>query len=477
MITNRYFDIESSKSRSKWEADFQRRLEAAKYIDFLNNEQLPHTIDHLTSLFPNTIEQIKHYIKIEFLTSQLIDKLSIMFQEDPVIVVDGIADSQQDSLDAILDRVKLISFLDFAQQLANNYLKVAIMPRWDSKRKETYLHLITPDEMIVVQDSDRPQIADAVLINIGILENTHLKAEYVNRYMYIDSDVIYECELNSETGKIYKKCNEQKNRYGRIPIAFFSVYPCLKSFWGDKKNDIIETNLFINEHKTDLSIMIHYQAFSTLVRKGNAEWLAEVPVKFGPQFSVDIATDPLGAGDQETDVKYITPSVEIESVSNYIDKEIIKLAQAHGISARAYRGETGEANSGYSIKLSMLDLIKRNINQRKHFEEPIKELIRHIMATEQIAAEGVRFGSLEQIYNRDIDITFGDITIEEDPTIELDNDIKAVAGGFASPVDIIMKRYPNLTEEEAKDKYEEIIAIKQGRQREPDQIDRMIDEL
>jgi hypothetical protein len=477
MITNRYFDIESSKSRSKWEADFQRRLEAAKYIDFLNNEQLPHTIEHLTTLFPNTIEQIKHYIKIEFLTSQLIDKLSIMFQEDPVIVVDGIADSQQDSLDAILDRVKLISFLDFAQQLANNYLKVAIMPRWDSKRKETYLHLITPDEMIVVQDSDRPQIADAVLINIGILENTHLKAEYVNRYMYIDSDVIYECELNSETGKIYKKCNEQKNRYGRIPIAFFSVYPCLKSFWGDKKNDIIETNLFINEHKTDLSIMIHYQAFSTLVRKGNAEWLAEVPVKFGPQFSVDIATDPLGAGDQETDVKYITPSVEIESVSNYIDKEIIKLAQAHGISARAYRGETGEANSGYSIKLSMLDLIKRNINQRKHFEEPIKELIRHIMATEQIAAEGVRFGSLEQIYNRDIDITFGDITIEEDPTIELDNDIKAVAGGFASPVDIIMKRYPNLTEEEAKDKYEEIIAIKQGRQREPDQIDRMIDEL
>ena len=223
--------------------------------------------------------------------------------------------------------------------------------------------------------------------------------------------------------------------------------------------------------------MIHYQAFSTLVRKGNAEWLAEVPVKFGPQFSVDIATDPLGAGDQETDVKYITPSVEIESVSNYIDKEIIKLAQAHGISARAYRGDTGEANSGYSIKLSMLDLIKRNINQRKHFEEPIKELIRHIMATEQIAAEGVRFGSLEQIYNRDIEITFGDITIEEDPTIELDNDIKAVAGGFASPVDIIMKRYPNLTEEEAKDKYEEIIAIKQGRQREPDQIDRMIDEL
>ena len=463
----------TGKKKEKWQTDLMRRTEAAKYLDFYNNEQYLHTIDHLQGIYPNTIDQLKRYAKVEYVTSKMLDIMSLMFQGDPAIEVEGLSEAQMQSLNDLIDRTGLISKLDTVQKLNNNYLTVAVFPKWDDKRKETYLEIITPDDMVVLQDPDRPTHIEAVLVNYGIVENDPFKADAINKYLYISDTEWVEVEVDEKTGTMNRK-QEKPNPYKRIPLVFFTLHPPLRTFWGEKKNDIVDANLTINEYATNIAVMIHYQSFSTLVRTGESGWLSEHPIKFGPQFSLDLGVDPL-AGENRADAKYITPDAKIEQVEKVMNNKIIALASSHGISANAYRSDNTQARSGYSIRLDRSDLINRNIQQQSHYYRPMQQLIQMLMATEQISESGARYGDIDSIYKSKVNIKFADITIDEDPVILVEIRSKQIANGTKSAIDFIKEDNPELTDDEARQKYEENMAIKQGQTPADDtELDRII---
>jgi len=467
--------MRGNKLQAKLMDDILRREESAKYIDFYNNDQIQHTCDHIAGIYSNTYAEIVRYIKAEYLTKRIIDIMSLMFQQDPSIEVEGMSETQLIELVNILHNAEAFRLLDLTQKLCNNYLKIGLWPRWDAKRKETYIELITPDNMIAIQDPDRPTMIDAIMVNIGILDNTPIKAEPVNRYLYISGEEWNEVEFNERNGQL-KVLTRETNPYGRIPIAFFSLHPNIANFWGECKNDIVQTNLYVNEFRTNLAIMIHYQSFSTLVRTGSRQSLEEMPIKFGPQYSIDIATDPM-ASDQHADVKYITPDAMIKDCEEYIQNMVLNLATSHSISASAYRADNQQARSGYSIRLDRADLIAKNKQQRSYFYRPMQDLIKLVMATEQLYPEGRRFGELKTIYERNVVIKFGDIEIDEDPIIVAELRAKNIALGIASPVEYIQEDNPELSEEEAAEKYRDIQDLKRGGRREADdEIDAILGE-
>ena len=464
------------KVQAKWQDDIKRREESAKAIDFYNDWQVEHTKDHLKPRYPNTFKEIENDIIVEYVTSDLIDKLSMMFHEPPEYQFDGMDKTRTEAMLDIIKKIHLHDTLDNIQKQCNNYLKVGVMPLYDLKRKETYLQVLTPDMYFVDQDPDRPTKAEAVFYNVGVYQNSTQFMDRVDLYLMVTDKYTQLYEIDSGTGKRTQREEPQGHKYGKLPVVFFDLFPSAHNFFPDRENKIVKTNLDINHIATSLGLMIDYQAISTLVEIGVDRSEQPATERFGVKHKIVIPAARMGEAGQLGDVKYITPDAKIDSVYNILEGKLVRLAMSLGLSASAMRIDSEAASSGYALMLRRSDLISRNVKQQSYFEQPIVELLRLIMMTETLYGK-IGLGTPEAIDRYDIGVVFGSVDYKEEPTTEADIRQKNITMGTKSPVDYIMEDNPNLTEEEALAKYEENIRLRQGRKREPDQIDRMIEEL
>ena len=158
-------------------------------------------------------------------------------------------------------------------------------------------------------------------------------------------------------------------------------------------------------------------------------------------------------GDASGKASYITPDSDINAIYDYIDKRVIHVINSMGISAQSYRSDASSFSSGYQLKLSKLDVIKKNKGDRQHYTESIKELCQLMMQCVSLFDTKKRYPE-----NLNIEVDYAEIKFDEDPLQKEQVDASRLANGLTSRPRLLMERNPDLTLEDAIELYKEIKA-------------------
>jgi len=430
------------KEEAKWNADVARREAVAEWIDYYNNNQEYYLKKALRENYPKSAADMYKYIMTYPLTQRIIDDISMLFKNGVEVTLDK--EKLNEILQEILENIQFQPVLDTVNALVNLTHKVGVIPQW---RDGLELDIITPDKCFVVQNDDNPTKIDELYYQVGIVVDSPGKSERVDEYVRWTPETQSVVEVKD--GRIANERDIIENRFKEIPVTFFTNCLNVDSFWHDKGQPIVHSNKIVNQELTNYRLMIAYQAFSTLVAVGLSE---ESNIPFGPQFSLKLPFDP---SDQKTpDAKYITPNPALEKVWNVINDIILHTAQSVGLSAESFQRQASSFSSGYQLKLSKQDVVNKTIQDRQYYRIAIKDLIENICKLYTWEGDKTFPDKLE------ISVDFGEIEFETSPKEREELRAMQLNNGTASVIDFIMEDNPDLTREQAVERYKEIEADK-----------------
>lgn len=424
---------ELAKANALWTEEADRRKEAIKAIDYYNYRQKEYLDDLIDSRYLKENVDIKKYKFTVPLTKSLVDQLAICFKEPAQISVGDEGDAVQDALVALLDEIDINKRLKQADRYTELTHKVGIIPRWDGKQVK--LVIITPDKVMVKADTDDPTVAIEVSYCIGTTQNVG-QPNPVNTWAVWTAESYSEVKRGAN-GEIIETISTEPNPYKRIPVAWFSITDSPDSFWLDAGNPIVDLNENINSLVTNLDIALDYQSFSLMVTTGLPQGQV-IPIGVTRQINIP----PTSMGEIAGDAKYITPDAKLETVWKIVQEKVQWFAATFGISVEGISGGSSY-NSGFQLKLSKQGVIDHNVDKQDAYIESVRDTVQLAMDCSTI------YGNVNFPTDAEITVKFGLQKVETNPLEEAQQDALDIANGIADPVTILMRRNPDMTEDEA----------------------------
>lgn len=437
-------DVILAKRDAKWQADLSRRIQVERSKSYYYNNQEPYLKAIIKVNYPNSDEDMYPFLDYLNLTETVTNQLSVLFENPPKIELAKATKLITSNFVTLLQEAKIIPVLQKINKYVNLTKKVAVMPHYDDGK--VTLEIITAEKIFVEQDPIIPTKAIAVWVQIGILTDTPKKAEKVGLYSKWTNTTQQTIEVNPLNGRIIKERPEKPNPYGRIPIVWFTNDIEEDSFWFDSENYIVEKNEIFNQDLSAFRFGCTLQSFSTLVLEG---FDGKGDMKMGVHRPIRI---PKNTSDDTTGkAYYISPDTDLEALYGVIDKKIIHVVNSMGLSAQSYRSDSASFSSGYQLKLSKLDVIKKNVADRIYYTESIKDLVSVMMQCYTLFSPKKKFPD-----NLDIKIDYAEMKFDEDPMQKETIDAMRLASGLTSIIRILMERNPDLSPEDAKKLAKEI---------------------
>jgi len=443
--------VAAVKQQAKWNEDLHRRATAEKIIDYYYNRQDLYLAKALENSYPNSHEDMWKYRDFLNLTESIYDDISIVFEE-PVTIA---AKDGTDAVEELLNDMTSSSMLNPVMQKVNVYTnmlkKCGVMPHYDKESNKVILEIITPDKVFVKQNEEIPSKADEVWVQIGIMSNSPHSVDKVIKYSVWTIEEQRIVSINSSNGRIIKEHDKFPNPYKRIPIVWFTNDIEEDCFWFDLDNYIVKKNEIINQDLTAARFGTSLQSFSTLVMEGFDN---HSDIKMGVQRPIIIPTNDIG--ESQGKAYYITPGSDLEKIYNIIDGKALDAARSLGVSAESYKRKGSTFSSGYQLKLSKSDVLKRNKRDRAFYEPKLRELIELMMLCFSINNPTKRFPE-----GTEVTIDFGEIKIEDNPMEQAKINGIELSQNLTSGPRLLMRRNPDLTLDEAKQLFNEIKAENQ----------------
>lgn len=446
-------EIITAKMQAKWKADTQRRIDVIKALDYYRNHQAGYLLSALKEGYPKTYAALYKFKDIYNLTENVIDEIAIIFEEPPVYsFIDEVSDEIKDQFSELINNSLLNPTLQMVDKYVELVKKCGVIPHWDEENKKVILEILTPDKVYVIQDDLVTSKAKEVWVQIGIKENTAHIAEKTVKYMRWTAEEKQIIYVNPDTGRKYKEEAAGKNPYDKIPIVWFTGGIEEDNFWFDFCNYLVEKNEIINMDLTAARLGTTVQSYSNLVLKGFDK---SQDITIGVLQPIIIPPDPT-TGEPTGDASYITPDADLKKIYAIIDGKIVSAANSKGISATSYRKEGSTFSSGYQLKLSKVDVLKRNMRKRPFYSPKMIDLIQFMMQCFTMNSAKNRFPE-----DKKIKADFGEIKIDENPAEQAKVDALRLNQNLTSGPRLLQRDNPDLTLDEAKRLYAEIKAENQ----------------
>jgi len=428
--------VEQKKLTAKWNSDIARRFEVSRRINYYENNQKSYLEKALKKAYPNSAKDMVN--KFEYLyplTKRIFDDISILFAEP--VVVSQKNDTLKETFEDIIEGAKFNPIMNKTNLLVNLTDKVGVIPVWRNEKVE--LDIITADNCFVVQEDDDPTQIKELFYQVGVLTDSPGKLDTIKTYTRWTKETQSIVDVDNSSGNIKNERDDVENKFGKIPVVWFENDIPVNTFWYEKRNHIVDTNEIVNLELTNFRYILAFQAFSTLVEIGNSD-TSDKP--FGASFSLRLPFDPANP-QSKPDAKYITPDPKLAEIWKVIMEIIIGSAQSVGVSAEAYRRENSTVNSGYQLKLSKSDILKKTKADRPFYRASIKELVENMTTLYTQNNESKTFDKIE------VKVDFGEVVFEENPKEKEDVRAMKLANGTANEIDFIIEDNPDLDRAEA----------------------------
>ena len=240
------------------------------------------------------------------------------------------------------------------------------------------------------------------------------------------------------------------NPYGVIPwVHFRGRCPAQSGDWFGLSDirDVVEVNKFVNELLSIADKNAHDQGWSQLVLINFPDDVEKVSVGT----SKAIRTGEGG------DAKYIVPDLKIADFLELIDR-LYRWAYESAMVPMAAIRTSEQAKSGIALEIELKPLLDLVAEREKRYRRGEIELMKLTLLVDTVHREGRSFTpeeAREFMNGIACDVQFRGGFLPEDPSAELERDLKMLAAGLADPIDLVA-RYHGLSRADAERKLDEI---------------------
>lgn len=419
-----------AKINAKWSNDLLRRKEALRASEMYANRQDLHTQAHFKAIYKKIAKNLFAYMECTNLTQQIIDDMSIMFQNGVKIETDN--KDVNEFLPDYLSSIKFNAILDHVNGQTNLLHDVGVMPIYDIATKKLFLDIMTPDRCYVRQNAMNPSEADEFYYLLNPMDDSNIPNK-VNFYRKITKDWFSIVEISSDLGIEQIETDKQKNPYGFIPVIWFHDKVRVDTFWSKDGYQIINENLNINRMLSMMNLACDYQSYSTFVTRGLPK---DTKLDWGPNAHVNIPVEAmLNAQGVDLGAEFVTPDAKLDQVWKIILEKMERCAGSFGISAQAFRRQSSTFTSGYQLMLSKSDIVKKNLKDQPLYIPQVIALVKLILKTLKLyeARDGIDADKLK------VTVSFGSDAYEFTPTEKETVRGLKLANGTGSVIEFIME--------------------------------------
>jgi hypothetical protein len=398
-------------------ANFERKQEARKKLDFYYDKQLDYLKEYLYDTFS---DPSSYKIATLNITRKVIDGLSQVYAK-PVRRRTSNSTDQD-----LFDKIQAESAWSLKLKQANRLSKLLgfVLIRPVYRNGKINLDIITSD-LVDAETGGSPE--DIQAITIAYYPETSRDELYFLRWT---PETIQRLNYKGQV------TSELDNPYQTIPFVPVWAEMPLDTFYVDSGDSLISVQEMINTKIFELSYTLSLQGFS-------------VPYVVGAQNELGVL-DPGHCLNlpKDSEFGFASPGNAVSSVLESLDYLIRTTCMAYGLPASYISSRPSERKSGTARQIENLELReKRNedINLFGKYEKDLFEIVKVIQNTHG----NKKFGDSH------LKVKFGDIQLAASPEDQATQWQQYLEMGLTNPIDILMEMDPDLTKEEAEQKYQQ----------------------
>lgn len=435
-----YFDsqagrlVRESFRRSKADAEGLRMLDAQVRIEMLEDDWKDILLSKLWRIYqsPKIRDLMPGVISTEHnVYKRIVQELSRVYKYGATRELGTPA--QTDIARQLWEECRLDERLAKANFYVNGVRDVGLAPRViDGKMR---LEIWLPDRTQVIQHDEDPTDAVAAW-NERTLPNTQ---GYISiKRVYVDAEKWQIWDVGD--GRNKPKVIEHP--YGRMPVVWVHADERIDTFWGSTiGTDIVEATLSVGCDLFKLARMLQFQSELQPTYQGNPRDVAK---------GQTIGGDTLWAGKGTYNV--LNLQGDPQHILSVIKARIGWIAQQYGLAADVY-DLSSTATSGFQIRLKRQPLEEARISQVKTWRRVEKELLTVMAQVSQEEHPTLKLDPMAEFKTLD----FHEEPLMEDPNTENTVDEANVKNNRNSSIDVLIRRNPDLSREQAIIKQRQII--------------------
>lgn len=348
-------------------------------------------------------------------------------------------EKQQEAWNRIVDPLtffKILPFLTKCQRIAEISDTCLVMIRYDKVTQKTYFEDIRGEFVVFLPDKDNPKEIGTVIISyLFDTGESNPQRRFLKR-IEIWNKKQWAVWLYSPSLQDKKLVGSGKNPYGFIPAVRFQPEEDDNTFHGiTGVHDVVKVNEVYNNLWAALVRICIMQSFSVLVVKSEGDLdITVAPTRFLKFEQTENA-----------EANYITPSPKINDVRQVLEslkKELQNFSQVPS-SVISSSNESVVPQSGYALKIKRIPIEQVWQKRRMSYGPSLKNLVRLAVLVDSINKnETVDF-------DVQADVEFSSTVPESSPQEQTVKDENELRHNIITPVDIMLRKYPTMTREEA----------------------------
>lgn len=343
---------------------------------------------------------------------------------------------------------KVLPFFTKCQRISEISGTCVVMIRYDEGKKQTYFEDIRGEYCHFIPDPENPKLIGTLVISYLFDTGDPSPHRRFLRRIEIWDNENWEVWLYSKELRQKKVVSKGINPYGFIPGIRLTPEEDDNSFYGITSiNDIVKINSEYNNLWTALMRISVMQSFSVLVVTSEGQ----IKVQIAPTRFMKFENA------EESDAKYITPNPKIGDVKGVLEQLKKELQDVSRVPAEVFSSGTAGSSyqSGYALRIKRVPIESIWEKRRMSYGPSIKNLVRMSIAVDSVHR-------LQEPPDPKIGITifFAPTIPGYSPTEQSLQDEFDLRYDIITPIDLMIRKYPELTREEATKKLEENRKIK-----------------
>jgi hypothetical protein len=400
-----------------------------QYIKRYRGETKEDYIDKDKPTFNYTKAIVDEYIKGVFG-----EPVTITFNDDPHQKI-------WDGIETPMSFYKVVPFMTKVQRIAEISNTCLVMIRYNQAEGRTYFEDIRGEFVYFLPKTGSPKEIGTIIISYLFDTGDPDPQRRILRRVEAWDEEKWEVWLYSQGMNEAKLVDSGGNPYGFIPAEKFCPEEDDNTFYGiTNMYDVVKVNEIYNNLWTALVRICIMQSFSILVVKSEGE----IKLTVAPTRFLKIENT------EEGSASYITPNPkinEVEAVLMDVKSELQNMSHVPSEVMSSSKGITPE--SGYALRIKRVPIEQEWDKRRMSYGPSVRDFCKKVVAVDTINRNGtVDVGSIG------VEVQFTDTTPPLAPQEQILTDEQELRYNLITPVDLMMRKDPTLTREEAKTRIE-----------------------
>jgi hypothetical protein len=355
-----------------------------------------------------------------------------------VLIDDDAAQARWDSISDPMSFTKIIPFMTKVQRISEVSGTCVVMPRYDEEKKRVYFEDIRGEFVHFIPDPKNPREIGAAIISYIFDTGNPIPGDRFLRRIEIWDKEKWAIYLYHQGHQEKRLIAQGENPYGVIPTVRFMPEEDDNSFYGlTIINDVVKINEEYNNLWTALMRISVMQSFSILV------------VTSEGQIKLDIAPTRFIKFEQTEDAsaEYITPQPKINDVKGVLGQLKAELGDVSRVPSDVLsHGTANDYQSGYALRVKRVPIEAVWEKRRLSFGPAYKQLVKMALLVDAVHKKE------EPNVDLPIDVLFTSTVPGFNPTEQAVQDEFDLRYDLITPLDLMMRKYPELSRAEAEEK-------------------------